>query len=367
MKRAFLFAVLLLLMSVPAVIAQDDDEDELNFPDYYPEDYSEIVEASREEGSLIIYGNPPDNNWLPVIDAFNEVYPWIEVESLDLGNSESFERYLAESATDSNTADFIVTNNPQGWLDLVEREEVLEYTSPEEEFLPEFTFQLPNVYTISTDAQVMIYNEILLDEDQRPTGLASLAELIEENPDLFDRAVTMYDLSNPLAFNTNYAWAQELGDEYWELMEVIGSVASPEASGGTQFQKLVQGEYVVSYGLPSTVFLLLPDAEGIADWTFIDDATPIFLRGMGITEGGANPNSAKLFVDFLLSVEGQVALCEGGFTPYREDLSEDACERPLQWYIDNVGEENVIIIAYDEEAGEEREEFVERWEELFGR
>lgn len=79
------------------------------YPDYYPKEYEQIVEASKDEGTLLVYSVMAESNWKPVIEAFNELYPWIEVQTLDLGGSEVFERYYAETISGAQTADLSIT------------------------------------------------------------------------------------------------------------------------------------------------------------------------------------------------------------------------------------------------------------------
>ena len=62
-------------------------------------DIDAAIEASRDEGKLIVYGNPSADQWEPLLAAFNEKYPWIEVETFDLGGAEAFQRFLSEEAT----------------------------------------------------------------------------------------------------------------------------------------------------------------------------------------------------------------------------------------------------------------------------
>ena len=42
---------------------------------------------------------PAPDQWEPVLEAFDAEYPWIEVETFDLGGTEAFQRYLSEEAT----------------------------------------------------------------------------------------------------------------------------------------------------------------------------------------------------------------------------------------------------------------------------
>lgn len=67
-------------------------------PPYYPPEYARIVEASRGEDGPLVYSIMSARNWEPVLAEFRRLYPWIRVETLDLGSHEVFERYYAESA-----------------------------------------------------------------------------------------------------------------------------------------------------------------------------------------------------------------------------------------------------------------------------
>ena len=117
------------------------------------------IEASRDEGKLIIYGNPSVDQWTPLLAAFNEKYPWIQVETFDLGGAEAFQRYLSEEATGSPTADVIVNTDGAGWLDLVERGNVADYVDPELANLPpEDAVLAPGVYAMSYDPLISVFN-----------------------------------------------------------------------------------------------------------------------------------------------------------------------------------------------------------------
>ncbi len=48
-------------------------------------------------------------------------------------------------------------------------------------------------------------------------------------------------------------------------------------------------------------------------WEYTKDFTPLIPRGIGITAGAASPDSAKLFLDFVFSNQGQQVLCDAGF------------------------------------------------------
>ena len=77
-------------------------------PDYYPPDYSKIIDASKKEPGILIYGNIGQENWKPIIGAFNKDYPWVKVSFLDLASDEVFQRYYAEQSTGSSSVDIVL-------------------------------------------------------------------------------------------------------------------------------------------------------------------------------------------------------------------------------------------------------------------
>src|SRR3982074_3897568 len=96
-------------MGLPAARAQ-------TAPSGYPDLYRQIIADAEREGSLLIYSIMSPENWRPVIEGFNKLYPKIKVETLDLPASrESFEPYLAERSTNSRTCGVLATAAPGCW------------------------------------------------------------------------------------------------------------------------------------------------------------------------------------------------------------------------------------------------------------
>src|SRR5689334_23281467 len=79
-----------------------------SLPSYYPKSYQQIVDGSKKENKLVVYSIMAEYNWKPVVEGFKKLYPWIEVQTLDLGSSEVFERYYSERASNSRTGDLII-------------------------------------------------------------------------------------------------------------------------------------------------------------------------------------------------------------------------------------------------------------------
>jgi iron(III) transport system substrate-binding protein len=346
-----------------AALAQD-------LPDYYPGDYSQIVEASKSEGGLLIYSNMAQYNWAPVIEGFNKLYPWIEVSTLDLDSDEVFNRYLAEAHSGADTGDMLASATPEGWLNVLEAGNIMQYESAEIGKVPEWSVPRPGVYTISTDPIVLVWNKLLLPEELQPKGIADLAEKVQANPDVFQHSVTTYDVSKTsFGQAINAVFERAHPDSYWSMMEAIAPQVRPENSSGPMLAKLQSGEYNVGYFISGIVLFPKmddPASQQIMGWGFIEDGTPLFQRMMAIPEESGSPNSAKLMLDFILSHAGQAAFGVGGLTPYREGVTKDEVAFFTYDAVKEVvGEENLLLIGLDEKIAAEADAFRDKWSETF--
>jgi len=66
---------------------------------------------------------------------------------------------------------------------------------------------------------------------------------------------------------------------------------------------------------------VVDNSGGLFQVTFLDDGTVVLPRGIGIAPKAPHANTAKLFLDFVLSSEGQRAVVEGSLTSYRDDVT----------------------------------------------
>lgn len=322
-----------------------------------------VVEASKSEQGVLVYTNLEPIYWEPVLKLFSEEYPWIKVETTNMGG-DLWEKYYAESSTNTRTADLIVTGGVDRWLEFIDKGEVVPYVSPHTAELPEWSRPFPGLYSASADPMIIIYNKFVVPAEKAPKTVADVAALAPQ----FKGKISTYDAAaNPFGLSLFWAWQRDRPDQ-WSLMEKIGPSTRPERSTGTIADKVLSGEYGIGLflsglGIPR---LSRPDAEKLVGWSFPADGTPIVPRGLALTKAAASPNSAKLLLDTLLSRKGQIALAQNGVTAYREDITKD--DVPFFSYdsiVEQVGKENILIVGYDRDLVINRDAFTARWKAAF--
>ncbi|MGW3353602.1 ABC transporter substrate-binding protein [Nonomuraea rubra] len=337
-------------------------------PAYYPADYSQLIEASKKEGgTLTIYSNTDQENWAPIFRDFSKKYPWVtKIAANNLDSDEVFQRVLSEQATGSSPADLVVSNAAQAWADFGARQGTLmEYASPEKARLPDFGELLPHVYAMSIDPLSIAYNTSLL--PGKPTGLKSLAAILAKDPAQYKSKITTRDVGGAFGFTVSHAFAAARPDSWASLQSVL-PLARPETSSGTQLEKITSGEYVAGFFVSAApAYPVVAKSGGLLAISFLDDGTVALPRGIGIAAKAPHPATSKLFVDFVLSQEGQRAVAEGGLTSYRDDVPAADGLHTYQELVKAVGQDNVIVAKYEKVPDAEVKSFTDKWNGLLGR
>ncbi|WP_436698756.1 ABC transporter substrate-binding protein [Nocardioides sp. BYT-33-1] len=320
------------------------------------------IDAARKEGEVLLYTNAEDQQTAPIKKAFEAAYPGIALRSLPLDDSEMFQRYDTETASGNTTADVVMNSDVVGWQSFIAGGGVEEYEDPNSPHLPDYARLAPGVYAVSLDPVIAVFNKALLPEDEQPTTLAELAEMAPE----LDGKIGTTDIGNSVQFSATTSYVEKYGEDGWEILETIGAHSGVESSNGPLVTKLSQGQYVANFFVAGAVRAFITgDVAEVVNYRYLEDGTPLNPRAVAVTAEASHPNAAKVFVNWLLSVEGQEAACSGGFTPYRDGV---ACDFGLPQVINAIGgEENLIIGSLDPEVVEQRDATVARWNEAFGR
>lgn len=337
-------------------------------PQGYPAAYAATLDAAKAQGKLLIYTNLSGDNLDPVVAAFRTAHPDIAVEALELGPSEAFERYRAESGSGVATADLLIVSSVSDWLNASQQGLVAPYVSPEAGALPEWSRPLPGVYTFSADPMVTIWNSATVPEDQRKTAMLDYLAAIPANPALFDGKVATYDGRFAFGGAINHAFVARHGDAAWTLFEKAGPMTRPGGGAGGMVEKTASGEVNSAFFVSGpVVFSRLAEMGGLIAWAFPSDGVPIVPRGMGIPAKAPHPEAAQVFVDFVLSPAGQAAVASGKLTPYRAGVEAPG---DLAFSVDEVaaavgGADKLMVVGYDPAWLTEFDAFTQRWGAAF--
>lgn len=341
-----------------------EDLSEVEIPDYYPADYTDLIEASQEEGGeLLLYSNVDQRNFATLLRDFQSRYPWVTTISAENMDSDViFQRQLSDAATGGTNADLLVSNAIQAWARYAATDNaILDYDSPEMAELPEFAELSAGVYAVSMDPVGLTYNTALFPGE--PTSHAEMAEIVAEDPEMFEGKIGARDIEGAYGFSASRAFV-EGKPELQDAFETLVPMSRPESSSGTQNEKLLSGEYwagIVVSSSPAYSISVDPATSELFKYVLPTDGVVVLGRGMGITPDAPHPATAKLFLDFVLSETGQNAVAEGGLTSYRDSVPPAEGKLTYQAIQEQVDEENIIRVPYEVVSEEEVAEFSNLW------
>lgn len=328
------------------------------------QDADGLEAQARKEPGLVVYGTLRPANWQPVQAALTTRYPWLKLEPLRIDlNNQIFDRYAAEAASGTRTADVLVASALDRWQDFVSAGNAVDFRPPALAGLPPFANPRPGLFALSVEPMVMLTNKAVLPQPLWATGFGDLADKVQANPAVFRGKVTSYD-PTVSTFGTSVFWglARHHGDAFWPMLAKLAPALRFESTTGAMLDKVTTGEYAVALFVTEA---LLPPMEGarsrIIRVSTYADGEPLFPRGMAVTKAASSPASARLLVDFLLAPEGQAALGKGGLAPYSPAVPASAGTRTYAGVVKDVGgEANVVVLDYDPGLLTGGKAFVER-------
>jgi iron(III) transport system substrate-binding protein len=264
----------------------------------------QVVEAARKEGRLIIYSSTDQASAQPLLDDFRRLYPFIQVEYNDLGTQAIYDRFVSETAAGARSADFLWSSAMELQVKLASEGYALPYDSPEAKNWPA-NARLENLaYGTTLEPAVVVYNKRFLKPEEVPTTREGLTRLLQE-PRMRGRVATWDPERSAVGFTILKADYDQF-PAFQDLARAFGKAqAALYSSTGAAFEKVISGEHYLAYGFFGSYALLRQRTVKDLGIAYLKDGTIAIQRVAFINKRAANPNAAKLFLDYLLSLRGQ--------------------------------------------------------------
>lgn len=282
----------------------------------------ELYEKAKEEGELVVYMTDNLASIQKMVAAFKDRYPGINVDFFKGDTSQVTQRFETESAAGRHQADLVTTTDRQS-KQLTKKGYTVPYKPTTIDLYPK-SLHAPgnawNAYSLITLG--IAWNTDLVKGDDIPKNWQDLRDpkwkgkLGMQDPLLGGGAgiwtVTMYDL-----------W----GEQKWETwMEEVGAQEVRYGRFAEIREMLVSGEVAVQLvAYPSFMQPLIEKGAPI-EWGLIDSALFTALT-FNLSKNAKNPNAAKLFIEYIMSREGQQVIADRGQIPALPDMLPATFER----------------------------------------
>jgi iron(III) transport system substrate-binding protein len=286
-------------------------------PDGYPPEYAGIIERAQREGAVAVYASTDLAVVQPLIAAFEARYPGVRVRYADLNTVELNDRFLAESAAlgatraprDAAFADVLWSTAMDLQIKLVNDGYAQRYNSPERAGLPSWAVWRDEAWGTTFEPAVIVYNRKYFDGAHVPGSRSGLARLLQERGPQWRGRIVTYDVERS---GVGYLLAQQdarMGSEFWYLAQALGRAGVKlSASTADMIEGIASGELVLGYNLLGSYALSLMERGASIGVIAPRDYTLVMSRVAFIARQAPRPNAARLWLDFVLSREGQAQL-----------------------------------------------------------
>nr|WP_233151096.1 ABC transporter substrate-binding protein [Sphingomonas sp. BT553] len=290
-------------------------------PAGYPRSYDQLIADARAERQVRIYANADRAEMLPVVAAFRRRYPGITVLYADLGSTELYRRFVTETRARRLSADLIWSSAMDLQVKLINDGFAQSYASPEKPALPAVSVWKNMGFGVTAEPIGIVYNKRLVPAQRVPRTHAALETLLREQRAAFTGRVTTFD---PARSNVGYLYLSEDFATTRDTRSLLAAIAAtrPVLSLTTEpmLRAVAEGRQAIAYNVIGSYALERARTDPRIGVAFLQDYTIVTSRIAFVARDAAHPAAAKLFLDFLLSREGQTLLAQRSLWPVRTDV-----------------------------------------------
>ena len=278
-------------------------------------DKEKLIEGAKKEGRLVLYTGMDNEEANLYATEFVKRYPFIKADLFRSSGEKVQARFLVEHRANSHNADIFQTSIVQ-------------------------VYQLKNSGLLMryVSEEALAYAEGFKDRQGYWTAFYQIPYVIGYNTRLVaakDLPASYQDLLNPkwqglIGLETEeYQWFYHLlkimgREKGLEFMRKLARQEPQMRKGHTLLAQLVAaGEVALATVVYSNRVERMKASGAPIDWVRFKGPTITAINAIAIPDKAPHPNAAKLFVDFVLSKEGQILLRGLRRIPARPDVMPD--------------------------------------------
>lgn len=282
------------------------------------------TQAADKEGKVIVYSTTDTKAAAPLIAAFEAAHPKIKVEYHDMNSTELYNRYISEQASGSHSGDLVWSSSMDSAMRLA-TDYAARYDSPEIPALPSWAVWENKAFGTTYEPTVFIYNNRLIKPEEAPKTHAELAKLVESDKDRFRNKVTTYDIEKSAVGYMLAAQDSKKGQSYWDFIKGVGSANLVlQSSTGTMMERVSSGENLIGYNLLGSYAETRAAKDKAIGIVYPSDYTLVLSRVAFISNKAQHPHAARVFLDYMLSKDGQDVLAnQSELASIRSDVEGD--------------------------------------------
>lgn len=303
-----------------------------------------LIEGAKKEGKMIFYTSVETEFARALTNAFETKYPYIKTDIFRSSHERIFSRLNVERKTGSHNADVLSVGEFETYH-MQKRGLLTPYKSPAAAVYPD-GFKDPDGYWTDFYDNLIVtaYNTTRVKREELPKNYEDLLH------PRWRRRMVLDKNEDRWFANMLYLMGEKKGMEF---MQALAKQEVAIRSGRSLItQLLAAGEFdlqIVAYWYRPH---LLKKQGAPVDWIAMEPAL-VALHPISIIDRAPHPNAAKLFIDYVLSDEGQRLFASRGREPVRPGIRPEGYPSHLK------------VVPSRVELAEKLADYTRRYEALF--
>jgi iron(III) transport system substrate-binding protein len=274
---------------------------------------SPILEGAKKEGALVFYTTMDIQNSKPLLDGFMKKYPFIKGDLVRLGGTAMVSRILTEAQAGASKFDVAIGISPS-YVPMREKNLVAPYLSPEFPSLYDDLYDSKGYWaTVYLNTLVLGYNTKVIPRNDLPKTYDDLLK-----PQFKQKFII--DIENHDVFVAlSQEWGQEKAINYFKGLAKQEPVFLRGNTNRANMVSVGERSMTIVY---SQVIERMKQTGAPVDWIPLEPVA-VELNVSMLSSKAAHPNAGKLFVDYLISKDGQEFLKTFRRIGPRKDVKPD--------------------------------------------
>lgn len=269
-----------------------------------------LIDGAKREGEVVYYASMNLSEANAVIAAFEKRYPFVKVKLYRTGSEKLLTRVLTEARAKKNLADVIQT--VEFSMHIFQRSGILARHLPQANSLYPRDFKEEGFWTtVYYNAYVTAYNTRLVPPRALPKSYDDLLDA------QWKGKLMMEGTKADWFAGMLQIMGQERGLDY--MRALAKQQPSPREGHELLAQLVAAGEGLFDINIPAASVERMKERSAPIDWTALGPV-PAIMVGIGLSGQAAHPHAAKLFLEFVLSRDGQKLMQTPGRLVARGDL-----------------------------------------------
>lgn len=294
---------------------------------------------------------------LPAIEAFVADTPDIKVIYEQWGSNALYQNSLAACEGKSASADAVFSSGVHQMIDLVNRACASPYQSDQTTALPASRRWRDELWGITKEPAVIIYNTELVPAADAPRTRFALLDLMRRPNATYQGKIATYDIEGSgLGYLFAFMDSQE-ATTFGALLEGFARTQAVATCCSSEIIKgVAEGKYLIAYNvLGSYVDEIASEKIGVIQ---PEDYTLFLSRAYMIPNGAAQKPAATQLLNFMLSAKGRALLKQSNLVFHDDNIGTplpESAERAIAI-------EPTLLVASDQH---QRARFITLWRSAF--